>query len=154
MLFRSNVMYKNLLVPTDGSPLSTRTANDAIKLARKLGARITVFYAAPAYHVEVYGEYIPPDLLTPREHAAAAKKTAQHYLDGIASAAAKQRVKCTGDFVISDATADAIVKAARKHKCDLIYMGSHGRTGISKLLLGSQTSKVLALARIPVLVHR
>ncbi len=147
-------MYKNLLVPTDGSPLSVRTANDAIKLARKLGARITAFYAAPAYHIEVYGDYIPPDLLTPRQHVAAAKKTAQRYLDDIAKAAARQRVKCAGHYVISDATAETIVKTARKHKCDLIYMGSHGRTGISKLLLGSQTSKVLALAHLPVLVHR
>lgn len=147
-------MYKNLLVPTDGSPLSSRTANDAIKLARKLGARITAFYAAPAYHIEVYGEYIPPDLLTPQQHVAAAKKTAQRYLDDIQKAAARQGVKCAGFHVISDAAADAIVKAARKHKCDLIYMGSHGRTGFSKLLLGSQTSKVLALSRIPVLVHR
>lgn len=147
-------MYKNILVPNDGSTLSSRTIRDAVKFARKLGARITGFYVAPTYHIEVYGDYVPPDLITPQQHAASAKKTAQRHLDTISKAAASNHVDCVGYFVMSDQPADAIVKAARKHRCDLIYMGSHGRSGFTKLLLGSQTSKVLALSRIPVLVHR
>ncbi len=147
-------MYKNILVPTDGSTLSNRTVRDAVKFARKLGAKITGFYVAPAYHIEIYADYIPPDMMSPQQHVASAKKTAQRYLDAISKTAASNSVDCVGYYVISDQTADAIVKAAHKHKCDLIYMGSHGRTGITKLLLGSQTSKVLALSRIPVLVHR
>jgi len=147
-------MYKNLLVPTDGSTLSRRTIRDAVKTARKLGAKITGFYVAPTYHIEVYTDYVPPDMITPQQHAAQAKKTAQRHLDVVRKAAAESRVACSGYYVMSDLTADAIVKAARKYKCDLIYMGSHGRSGLSKLLLGSQTSKVLAQSRIPVLVHR
>ena len=147
-------MYKNLLVPTDGSALSNRTVRDAVKLARKLGAKITGFYVAPAFHIEIYTDFVPSDMLTPQKHTANAKKTAQRYLDAMSKAAASQGVDCIGFYVISDQTADAIVKAARRHKCDLIYMGSHGRSGITKLLLGSQTAKVLALSRIPVLVHR
>ena len=147
-------MYKNILIPTDGSALSRRTIRDAAKLAHKLGAKITGFYVAPTYHIEVYTDYIPPDLLTPQQHAASAKKTAQRHLDDIKAAAADNRVRYAGYYVMSDFPADAIVKAARKHKCDLIFMGSHGRSGLSKLLLGSQTSKVLAQSRIPVLVHR
>jgi nucleotide-binding universal stress UspA family protein len=147
-------MYKNILVPTDGSALSRRTLRDAVKLARKLNAKITGFYVAPAFHIEVYTDYVPPDLLSPQQHVANAKKTSQRYLDDISKAAAGNRVRCSGYYVISDFPADAIVKAARKYKCDLIFMGSHGRSGLSKLLLGSQTSKVLAQARIPVLVHR
>lgn len=147
-------MYKNILVPTDGSALSLRTAHDAVKLARKLGAKITAFYVAPAYRIEIYTDYVPPDLMSPQQHAANAKKTAQRYLDAVKKAAAELRVACSGYYVVNDSAADAIVKAARKYKCDLIHMGSHGRSGLSKLLLGSQTSKVLAHSRIPVLVHR
>lgn len=137
-------MYKHLLVPTDGSALSRRTIRDAVKLARKLGASVTGFYVAPTFHIEVYADYIPPDMITPQQHAASAKKTAQGHLEFMRKAAAAERVKCDGYFVLSDFPADEIVKAARKHKCDLIFMGSHGRSGLSKLLLGSQTNKVLA----------
>lgn len=147
-------MYKHLLVPTDGSALSRRTIRDAAELARKLGARITSFYVAPTYHIEIYADYVPPDMMTPAQHAASAKKTAQSHLEFMRKTATEERIKCDGYFVFSDLPADEIVKAARKHKCDLIIMGSHGRSGLRKLFLGSQTSKVLALSRIPVLVHR
>lgn len=147
-------MYKNILVPTDGSALSRRTIRDAAKLAAKLGAKITGFYVAPTYHIEVYTDYVPPDLITPEQHKAAAKKTAARHLEFVRKAAAENQVGFTGDYVLNDSPAEAIVKAAHKHKCDLIIMGSHGRSGISKLLLGSQTSKVLTHSRIPVLVHR
>ncbi len=63
-------MFKNLLVPTDGSVLSRRTVRDAAKLAQKLGARITGFYGAPTYHIEFYTDYVPPDMITPLQHAA------------------------------------------------------------------------------------
>ncbi len=147
-------MYKHILVPTDGSALSRRTVRDAVKLARDLGAKVTGFYVAPTYHIEVYADYVPPDLISPQQHAAQAKKTAQRHLDVVKKEAVAGSVSCGGDYVMSDFPADAIVKAARKHKCDLIFMGSHGRSGLSKLLLGSQTSKVLTQSRIPVLVHR
>ncbi len=147
-------MVTKILVPTDGSALSRRTIRDAVKLARKTGAAITAFYVAPTYHIEVYTDYVPPDMITPLQHAAQAKKTAQRHLNAVKKAASDMRVVCDGYYVMSDSPADAIVKAARKYKCDLIYMGSHGRSGLSRLFLGSQTSKVLTLSRIPVLVHR
>jgi nucleotide-binding universal stress UspA family protein len=147
-------MYKNILVPTDGSTLSNRTIRDAAKLAKKLGAKLTGFHVAPTYHIEVYTDYVAPDLLTPQQHAASAKKVALRHLDVVNKAAALNKVRCDGYYVMSDSPADAIVKAVQKYKCDLIYMGSHGRSGLTKLLLGSQTSKVLAHTRIPVLVHR
>jgi nucleotide-binding universal stress UspA family protein len=147
-------MYKNILIPTDGSALSRRAIKDAVNLAKKLGARVTGFHVAPTYHIEVYTDYVPPDMISPQEHAANAKKTAQRHLEFAKKTAADNNVGCDVYYVLSDFPADAIVKAARKYKCDLIYMGSHGRSGLSKLLLGSQTSKVLAQSRIPVLVHR
>ncbi len=147
-------MYKNILVPTDGSTLSQRTIRDAATLAKKLGATLTGFHVAPSYHIEIYTDYVPPDMITPQQHAASAKKAALRHLDVVKKAAVANGIRCASYFVMSDAPADAIVKAARKYKCDLIYMGSHGRSGLTKLLLGSQTSKVLAHTRIPVLVHR
>lgn len=147
-------MYKNILVPTDGSALSHRTIRDAAQLAKKLGATLTGFHVAPTYHIEIYTDYVPPDMITPQQHTANAKKTAARHLEVVKKAAAANGVRSTGYYVMSDAPADAIVKGARKYKCDLIYMGSHGRSGLTKLLLGSQTSKVLAHSRIPVLVHR
>lgn len=147
-------MYKNILIPTDGSALSRRAVKDAVNLAKALGARVTGFHVAPTYHIEVYTDYIPPDMISPQEHAANAKKMAQRHLDFVKKTAAANGVGCDVYYVLSDFPADAIVKAARKYKCNLIYMGSHGRSGLSKLLLGSQTSKVLAQSRIPVLVHR
>ena len=147
-------MFKKILIPTDGSALSRRTVKDAVRLAKSLGAKATGFYVAPSYHIEVYTDYIPPDLVSPSEHAASAKKTAQRHLDFVKKTAVDGGVKCDAYYVMSDVPSEAIVKAARKYKCDLIYMGSHGRSGLSKLLLGSQTSKVLAQSRIPVLVHR
>jgi nucleotide-binding universal stress UspA family protein len=147
-------MYRNILVPTDGSTLSHRSIRDAAKLAKKLGAKLTGFHVAPTYHIEVYTDYVPPDMITPQQHAASAKKAGLRHLDVVKAAASANGVRSTGYYVMSDFPADAIVKAASKYKCDLIYMGSHGRSGLSKLLLGSQTSKVLAHTRIPVLVHR
>lgn len=147
-------MYKSILIPTDGSALSRRSARDAVQLARELDARVTAFYVAPTYRIEVYEDYVPPNLVTPQQHAAMAKKTAQRHLDFIKKTATDSDVRCRGYYVMSDDPADAIVKAAHKYKCDLIYMGSHGRSGWTKLLLGSQTSKVLTRSRIPVLIHR
>ena len=149
-------MFKNILIPTDGSALSRRAVKDGVQLAKKLGARVTGFYVAPAFRIEVYDDivYLPPDLLNPKAHAANARKTAQRHLEFVTQTAIANRVPRTGYYVLSDSPADAIVKAARKYQCDLIYMGSHGRTGLTKLLLGSQTSKVLALTRTPVVVHR
>jgi nucleotide-binding universal stress UspA family protein len=147
-------MYKSILVPTDGSALSLRTIRDAVRLAKKLGATLTGFHVAPTYHIEVFADYIPPDLVTPQQHAMNAKKNSLRHLESVRKAAAAAGVRCSTYYVLSDFPADAIVKAARKYKCDLIYMGSHGRSGLSRLLLGSQTSKVLSQSRIPVLVHR
>ena len=147
-------MYKNILVPTDGSPLSRRTIRDAVKMAKKLGAKITGFYVAAPYRIEIYADYMLPNMPTPQEHDAIAEKTAQRHLAAVKKAASANRLGYAGQYVLSGDPADAIVKAARKYKCDLIYMGSHGRSGLSKLLLGSHTNKVLELSRIPVLVHR
>lgn len=145
-------MFKNILVPTDGSALSRNAAKRAVALAKATGATITGFHAAPSYKFELYADYVPPDLMLPAEYAAQAKKVAQRHLDTVRKLAESAGVKFSGQYALSDYPADAIVRAAKKYRCDGIVMGSHGRSGMSRILLGSQTQKVLASAKVPVVV--
>lgn len=147
-------MFKNILVPTDGSTLSNKAARKAALLAAKLGARITGFHVAPAYRMNVYADYVPPDFLLPAEFKTKTKVVAQRHLEAIKRAAAGAGVRYAGYFVNSDYAADAIVRAAKTYKCDAIVMASHGRSGLGRMLLGSETSKVLSTSKVPVLVLR
>lgn len=147
-------MFKNILVPTDGSTLSKKAAKKAAQLAAKLGARITGFHVAPAYRVNVYADYVPPNFLLPAEFKLKTKVVAQRHLEVIKKAAAGAKVQYSGYFVNSDFAADAIVKAAKTYKCDAVVMASHGRSGLGRMLLGSETSKVLSNSKLPVLVLR
>jgi nucleotide-binding universal stress UspA family protein len=147
-------MFKNILVPTDGSPLSKKAAKKAVQLAAKLGARITGFHVAPAYRINVYADYVPPNFMLPAEFKLKTRIVAQRHLEVIKKAAAGAKVQYSGYFVNSDFTADAIVKAAKTYKCDAIVMASHGRSGLGRMLLGSETNKVLSISKLPVLVLR
>lgn len=147
-------MFKNILVPTDGSKLSTKAAKQAIKLAKSLGAKITAFYAAPDLGSTYYGDgYI---LRAPSASAqvAYAKKLARKYLSAIEVEAEVEKVPCAAVYGVSDSPYEAIIAAAKKNKCDLILMASHGRRGLSGMVLGSETQKVLVHSKIPVLVCR
>ena len=147
-------MYKHILVPTDGSNLSARAVREAVAFAKTARARITGFYAAPNYSVQVYGDFVPADFVTPQEFAKQTKLTAARYLAVIKKAAGSAGVRCKTAYAIGDAPWKAIIKAAHENKCDLIFMASHGRRGLAGLLLGSETTKVLTHSKIPVLVHR
>lgn len=147
-------MFRNILVPTDGSALSRKAVKKAVALAKITGASVTGFHVAPAYKFNVYAEYIPPDFMLPKDFEARAKTVAAGHLEAVKKECAAAGVKCATYFVCSDFAADAIVKAAKKYKCDLIAIASHGRSGLSKMLLGSETQKVLANTTIPVLVLR
>jgi nucleotide-binding universal stress UspA family protein len=147
-------MFKHILVPTDGSKLSAKAAKQAVKLAKALGARITGFYAAPDYTSTYYGDgYI---LRAPSAEAQAevAQKQARKCLSAIEVEAEVEKVPCEVFHVVSDSPYEAIIDAAKKKKCDLIFMASHGRRGLSGLVLGSETQKVLIHSKIPVLVCR
>jgi len=147
-------MFKHILVPTDGSVLSLRAAKNAIRLAKVHGARITAFYAAPEYHPSISGDYMPANFVTPAVFKKHIQETADNYLGQVAKMAAVGKVRCTGSYVSSDSPYQAIIKAAKANKCDLIFMASHGRSGISGLLIGSETTKVLTHCKLPVLVYR
>jgi len=147
-------MYKSVLVPTDGSNLSARAIREAVALAKSLGARLTGFYAGPNYSVQVYGDFVPADFITPQEFARQTRRTAEKYLSVIQKAADAAGVRCKTVHASSDTPWKAIIQAAHENKCDLIFMASHGRRGLAGLLLGSETTKVLTHSKIPVLVHR
>lgn len=147
-------MYKNILVPIDGSALSRSAAREAVAFAKAQGAKVVGFYVAPAYQPNVYADFVPASFVSPKEYEELAKKTADKYLSVVEKAAQAAGVSCTCAHAMSDLPYEEIIKAAQRHKCDLIFMASHGRSGIARLLLGSQTSKVLAHTKVPVLVHR
>lgn len=147
-------MYKNILVPTDGSPLSRAAAEKAVKFAKTVGAKITGFFAAPAATPVLYKGFLPKGLMTTTEHKTLTEKAAAQHLGYIENLAKKAGVSFKGVHCTDDYPASAILATAKKEKCDLIYIASHGHTGFRKTLLGSQTTKVLADSTIPVLVHR
>jgi nucleotide-binding universal stress UspA family protein len=147
-------MYKHILIPTDGSTLSNKAIAAGVKLAKQTGAKVTGFFAAPPATPVVYKYMLPVGYMTPQEHAQAIKKSAQNYLGAIEKAAKQAGVPYKGISVTSDFPADAILQTAKKQKCDLIVMASHGHRGLKGVLLGSETQKVLTEAKIPVLVHR
>jgi nucleotide-binding universal stress UspA family protein len=147
-------MFKRILVPTDGSELSTRAVKQAVAFAKEHGAEVVGFYAAPDYHMSVYEDFVPPDFVSPEQFKANTKRVAEQRLSTIVKAAEKAGVPCETLYSTSDKPHEAIIEAARKRKCDLIFMASHGRRGIAGMLLGSETQKVLTYSKIPVLVTR
>jgi len=147
-------MFRNILVPTDGSALSRKAARQAVQFAKEQKARVTGLYVAPPYKPGTLEDAPMLNFVSPRQHEARMSATARKHLKAIETAAAAAGVRCETLHTLSDFPYDEIVRTARRRKCDLVYMASHGRRGISRLLLGSQTSKVLAHSMIPVIVCR
>lgn len=147
-------MFKHILVPTDGSALSTDTVKRAVVFAKEIGAKLTFFYAKPDYPVAYYGEGALIDPTTPERFAELADKQAKEILSAAESEARSAAVNCTSVSTVSDIPYEAIIDASTAAGCDLIFMSSHGRRGISGLLLGSETQKVLTHSKTPVLVYR
>jgi len=147
-------MFKHILVPTDGSDLSRQTLQRAVSFAKEAGARITAFYAKPEYPVTYYGEGALIDPTTPEKFAELAEQQARQVLDFAEQCCREAGVDCATRSATSDIPYEAIIEAAEASGCDLIFMASHGRRGISGLLLGSETNKVLTHSKIPVLVYR
>ncbi|TRZ98158.1 MAG: universal stress protein [Rhodocyclaceae bacterium] len=147
-------MFKHILVPTDGSQLSSDTAKRAIAYARETGAKVTFFFAKPDYPVAFYGEGALIDPTTPDKFAEMAEQQAKEILGANQTAAKAEGVDSAAVSSVSDIPYEAIIAAAEEAGADLIFMASHGRRGISGLLLGSETQKVLTHSKIPVLVYR
>ena len=145
-------MYKHLLLPTDGSPLSEGAVRRGIEFARHVGAKVTGFYAMPEFRVMAYTIAMVDDSRAIFETQA--MERAEAVLAFVQSVAQQEGVPCDTVMTTSDRPYDAIIKAARDRDCDLIVMASHGRRGVEGFFVGSETTKVLTHSKIPVLVHR
>ncbi|HEX4885714.1 MAG TPA: universal stress protein [Casimicrobiaceae bacterium] len=146
-------MYKRILVATDGSELSRKAIEQGIALAKAAGASVVGFHARPPQPPLYTGEAA---IMVPREIDEAYEKltvaNAEKYLDQIGSAARQAGVAFQPMHYESASAADAILDMAKSEKCDLIVMASHGRKGFARVLLGSETVKVLTHATCAVLV--
>lgn len=145
-------MYKNILVPTDGTEFSQKAISYAVELAKVLGAKISaVTVTAPFTVVAVEGVMISQ---TPDDYQRWAKETAAKRLEPVKSAASAAGVTCETYHIEHFQPYQGVIDCATDRGCDLIVMASHGRRGLSALVLGSETQKVLTHSAIPVLVVR
>jgi len=147
-------VFKHILIPTDGTRFSLKAVTTAVKLAAGLHAKVTALHVLPATTYDFVGDIVSTRLLTPREAREREQKAAKTVFKNLERAAAAARVKAGGLCVTSDDVYGSIIAQAKKNRCDLIVMASHGRRGLSGLLLGSETHKVLTHSKIPVLVCR
>ena len=149
-------MYRNILVATDGSKLSAKAIKTAIEMARAAGAKIIGFYATPEYNVPIYSEgaaFVSSTVGRAR-WAEQTKAHADSVLDDVRKAATKAGVAVEVTSQAANDPYKAIIATAKKKRCELIVMASHGRRGLAGLVLGSETQKVLTHTKIPVLVVR
>ena len=147
-------MYQRILVATDGSTLSKKAVRSAIALAAAIGADLVALYVVPRYPVSYFEGGIS---ISPQDVSQIEKKwtdAGQAVVDAVQKAAQDAGVKAKAVIGRSDLVAESIMAAAKKHKCDLVVMASHGRKGIKRVLLGSETQHVLTHSSIPVLVLR
>lgn len=147
-------MFKKILVPTDGSELSTDTVEKSVVFAKEIGAKLVFFFAKPDYPVSFYGEGAIMDPTSPEKFAEMAENQAREILSAAGQRATQAGVESETASAVSDAPFEAIIDEARARSCDLIFMASHGRRGIAGMLIGSETQKVLTHSKIPVLVYR
>ncbi len=147
-------MFKHILLPSDGSRLSNKAVKRGIEFAKKIRARVTAIHVVPEFRVVPDESIVPLSPALKKRFEEEAHKRAQNMLDEIARQAKARGVRCATMSVASDLPYQQIIAAARRKKCDLIMMASHGRRGLSSLLLGSETAKVLTHSKVPVLVVR
>lgn len=145
-------MYKHILIATDGSDPAERAMKDGFGIAKALGAKVLAVTVTRPWYAVAAGELMVA--FPENEYMAGAKQLADANLKVATDAAQAAGVACEALHVIHDYVHQGIIETAQKHHCDLIVMGSHGRSGLERLFLGSETHKVLAHTTIPVLVHR
>ena len=147
-------MYKRILVATDGSALSKKAVSDAINLAATCGAELIALKVVPRYPMAYFEGSIPLNAKDVARIEGQWVEEAQAAVDAVTKLATAKGVKAKGVVSRSDIVSDAIIAAAKKQKAELVVMASHGRKGIKRLLLGSETQQVLTHCHVPVLVLR
>ena len=148
-------MFKKILIPTDGSPLSAQAANKGVCFAREIGAEVVALYVTQPFAATVgFDGMAAAYAITDEDYDKTAAEQANKYVKSVLDRAETAGVTATGKVVSNFNVADGLVQAAEDYDCDLIFIGSHGRSGLSRLLLGSVTAKVLNLSPCAVLVYR
>ncbi|HEY4169031.1 MAG TPA: universal stress protein [Reyranella sp.] len=146
-------MYKHILISTDGSEVAQKGVDHGLSLAKALGARVTVVTVTERYPLYASPEWIPgPDEI--EAYDTRQREGATQVLADVKAAADRLGVAAEIIHVPDAQPAEAIIATAKEHDCSLIVMASHGRRGLRRLLLGSQTSEVLVGSPVPVLVIR
>lgn len=146
-------MFKHLLICTDGSSLGNKAAKAGIELARTLGAKVTAYHAIEQPPL-LYDEGYMMDQKTIDGVEEGVRAAGQKRVDAIGKMAKVAGVPFASVVAKASTAYEGIIDAAKKRKCDVIFMASHGRRGLSRLIMGGVTQKVLAHSRIPVVVYR
>ena len=148
-------MYKHILLPLDGSEFSMKAVSEGIDLAKAVGAKVTFITVVPHFRLAItVGHSSEIVRKLEKEHEEESRKQSDALLSKVEAEAEKKGVDCNRMVVIDDSAYAQIIDAAKKSKCDLIVMASHGRRGLDAVLLGSETTKVLTHSKVPVLVVR
>ena len=145
-------MYKHILAAADGSELAMKGVEQALALAKALGARITVATVTEPWPAAAYGEMSLSFPIDAYEKGAA--ENAEYTLAAARTAAEKVGITCETVHIKDQYPAEGLIGAAKQCGCDLIVMSSHGRRGLSRLMLGSQANRVVILSTLPVLICR
>jgi nucleotide-binding universal stress UspA family protein len=147
-------MFKHILIPTDGSTVSNRAIRAGIELAKESGARVTGYYALDPVPARLYGEGYVADRQMVADFERRSQAEAKKHVAAIERAARKAGVRFEPLVETARTPYHGIVDAAKKRDCDLIFMSSHGRTGLMRMALGSVADKVMTLSKVPVMVYR
>lgn len=147
-------MFQRLLLPTDGSALSRTAERHAIELAGALGAELVVLQVAPKLSRTLLNPAVAAARMDLKDVERFWIEAGDDYVAKVVGKAERAGVSARGIVSVSDDVAGSILAAARKHRCDLIVMASHGRKGVERLLMGSETQHVLTRGDLPVLVVR
>jgi len=147
-------MFKNILIPTDGSKFSEKVDKDGVALAKLFNAKITGVHVTQRVFILPMEDFAAYDAEVLKRIEEDARKAGKRYLKHLETAARAGGVTYESVLVDEKPAWEGIMEAAQKHHCDLIMMAAHGRSGIKALVLGSETHKVLTHSKIPVLVYR
>jgi len=147
-------VFKRILIPTDGSKIADKAVKAGIRFAREIGARVVGYCAIEPLQAYYYSEGAMIDGRLIAELDRQAKGSAEKTLAAMARLARASRVRFDSLCDRPGTAYDGIIRAARRKKCDAIFIASHGRSGLAKLVMGSVTQKVLVQSKVPVLVYR
>lgn len=147
-------MYSHILIPTDGTDLSHQAVEKGVAFAAEQKAKVTLLYVQPDFAVPLGSESVMLAPETREDYAKASLLQARKILEKAAAVAAHAGVPAKTQTAVSDKPYQIIIDTAQTEACDLIYMASHGRRGLSGLLIGSVTHEVLTHCKTPVLVCR